>query len=106
MISSSLIRKPSKCLTSLKGKFCSIFDYYYQGFQLNLYIRASRAEIENKVLKDSGVHTRLSVIKLAKIDIMQNKRRESNIEMERDHVNRTIIVLEDPVVRDLANHLS
>ena len=64
-----------------------------------------RTEIENKVLKDSGAETWLSVMKLANIDITKNKRRESNIKMERDHVNRTIIVSEDPVIRYVATHL-
>ena len=37
---------------------------------------------------------------------MKDKRRESNVQMERDHVKRTIIVSEDSIIRDVANHLS
>ena len=70
------------------------------------FIRVSREETENKVLKDSDVCTRSYVIKLAKSDITNNKRRESNIRMERDHVSRTIVISEYPVVRDVANPFS
>ena len=46
------------------------------------------------------------MMKLARIDITKNKRRERNIQMERDQVNRIIIVLEYLVIRDMSNHLS
>ena len=65
----------------------------------------SRSEFENKVLKDSGVDTRSSMMKLAKIDIVKSKRRENNAQMERDHTSRTIIVSDDPIVGDVTNHL-
>ena len=62
-------------------------------------------KVENKVMKDSGVDTRSSMMKLAKIDITNSKRREKNIQMERDHASRTIIVSDDPIVGDSSNHL-
>ena len=106
MTSSSLLRKPSECLASARTKVCCIFDCYYQDFLLNFHVRVSRTEIEKKILKDSGVDARSSVMNLSKIDMTKNKRRENNIQMERDHVNRNIIASEDPVVRDVASHSS
>ena len=46
------------------------------------------------------------MIKLSKTDTMKNKRRDINLKIERDHVNSTIIVSEDLVVRDVATHFS
>ena len=92
MISSSLLRKASEYLASARAKVYCLFYFCCQDFPLNLRVRVIKTEIENKFLKDSGVDAKSSVMKLAKIDIMKNKRRESNIQMERDHVNRTIIV--------------
>ena len=81
------------------------FDSYYQDLSLNLCARVRRIEIVNKVLKISGVDTSLSVIKLTKIYTIKNKRRENNIQMERDYVNRTIIVSTDLFIIDISNHL-
>ena len=58
MISSSLLRKSSECLTNVRGKVCYIFDFYCQDLPLSLRVRVIREEIENKFLKDLGIDTR------------------------------------------------
>ena len=106
MMISSLLRKSKECLRSVRVKVCYIFYYYYQFWPLHLRTRVSRRETDKKVLKDSDVDTKSYVMKLAKIDIMKNKRREDKIQMERYHVNKTNIVSENLVVREVANFLS
>ena len=50
-----------------------MFVCYYCNCSLNLKVKVSTAEVENKILKDSGVDTRSIMTKLEKTYLTKTK---------------------------------